>query len=62
LTLTTVTFLYTKIDSELVYQAEHVAPISNKFYIGEAPSDSYWHPVLIQDQKQIQITLEIKIK
>jgi hypothetical protein len=27
-------------ESELVYQAEHVAPISNKFYIGEAPSAS----------------------
>jgi hypothetical protein len=39
LTLTAITFLHTKFDSELVYQAEHVAPISNKFYIGEAPSD-----------------------
>jgi hypothetical protein len=38
LTLTAVTFLYTKFDSELVYQAEHVAQISNKFYIGKAPS------------------------
>jgi hypothetical protein len=29
LTLTAVTFLDTKFDSELVYQAEHVAQISN---------------------------------
>jgi hypothetical protein len=41
LMLTAVTFLYTIFDSELVYQAEQVAPISNKFYIGEAPSEQW---------------------